>query len=52
MLAARGAAYRSRTCIPGLEDRHTNRCVNAAEWFPEDSNLALLIFTQPLYPMS
>jgi hypothetical protein len=35
-----GAAYRSRTCIPGLEDRHTNRCVNAAEWFPEDSDLA------------
>src|SRR5215469_223869 len=35
-----GAACRSRTRIPGLEDRHTSRCVNAAEWFPEGSNLA------------
>ena len=23
-----------------MEDRHTSRCVNAAWWFPEDSNLA------------
>jgi hypothetical protein len=38
--ACRGAACGSRTRILGLEGRHTGRCVNAASWFPEDSNLA------------
>jgi hypothetical protein len=26
-------------CITGVGGRHTDRCVNAAPWFPEDSNL-------------